>query len=152
GCRNERADGGSGDEDDGRGCDPGHPSHHRPSIDARRRSPHVCVAALRMVMPPGLFADGMCVVSMSGWPLTGSGKSFTPCARTHRANLTAADSCVGVMCALNEPGGCNALHAWTELDNTAGVRLIPNEGDSSAEVGARPQPTTVSRVHSMNST
>ena len=38
-------------------------------------------------MPPGRLDEGILVVSMRGSPLTGSGKSFTPCSRTQSANL-----------------------------------------------------------------
>src|SRR5579884_3851270 len=48
------------DRDDHKcGRRPGRPYHYWPPVCSARRWPHVCVAALRMVMPPGLLDDGM---------------------------------------------------------------------------------------------
>src|SRR5437764_5235847 len=114
--------------------------------------PHLCVAALRMVMPPGLLADGILVVSMSGCQLTGSGKSGTPFARTHWANLRAADSCAGVSFALKVPGGCKDLHAATAFVQTAGVTLTPYDGNWPDASGSGKSPTPLVRMHSVNFT
>ena len=92
------------------------------SARTRRTS---AVAALRIVMPPGRLADGILLVSMTGSPLTGSGKSLTPCARTHAANLSVLDCCAGVRLALSVPGGCQALQALTALVQTAPLTLMP---------------------------
>ena len=89
---------------------------------------------------------------MRGCPLTGSGKSGTPCARTHCANLSAADSCAGVSFALNVPGGCSALHAATAFVHTAGVTLTPYEGNAPEAFGSGKSPTPLVRMHSENLT
>ena len=53
--------------------------------------------------------------------MTGSGKSGTPCARTHAANLRATDCCLALRWALRVPGGCSDLHAFTAAVNVAAL-------------------------------
>src|SRR5258708_31109410 len=105
-----------------------------------------------MVMPPGLLEDGIRVVSMRGWPLTGSGKSGTPCSRMHRANLTAADSCAEFSFALKVPGGCRVLHAATAFIHTALLTLIPYDGNAPDAFGSGKSLTPLTRMHSENFT
>src|SRR5438105_1148941 len=140
------------DERHARGHCPSLPCHWWLPTCSAMKWPHVCVAALRMVMPPGLLADGILVVSMSGCPLTGSGKSGTPFARTHWANLRAADSCAGVSFALKVPGGCKDLHAATAFVQTAGVTLTPYDGNWPDASGSGKSPTPLVRMHSVNFT
>src|SRR5262249_52981656 len=97
---------------------------------------HLDIAALRMVIPSGVSVDGIFVVSTMGSPWTGSGKSLTPCARMHWANLRAADNCLGLRCALKEPGGCSSLHARRALPHPAGLTLIPKVGTSPDVFGS----------------
>ena len=80
---------------------------------------------MRMVIPPGLLEDGILYVSITGSPLTGSGKSFTPWSRTHWANLRLADCCLGVRFPDNVPGGCRSLQAVVACFHTAGLTLTP---------------------------
>src|SRR5262249_3370176 len=122
GQRDHHAD---GDQHDGAGQHPALPSHFWPPAASFRIPPHACVAALRIVMPPGLLEDGIFVVSIRGSPLTGSGKSLTPCWRTQAANRSASDCCFGLRFPLKAPGGSRALHASTAFFHTAGVTSIP---------------------------
>src|SRR5207237_5223353 len=111
--------------------------------------PHACVAAFRIVMPPGLLEDGILYVSIMGSPLTGSGKSFTPWSRTHRANLRLADCCLGLRFELRAPGGLSALHASTALSHTSLLTSTPKFhwpfGSGSGKCG-----TPFARMHSAN--
>src|SRR5262245_38238060 len=116
------------------------------------KSRHFRIAALRMLIPPGLLADGIRVVSTRGSPLTGSGKSLTPFARMHWANLRAVDNCLGLRCALKEPGGCSSLHAASAFVHTAGLTLIPKEGNSPDAFGSGKSGYPFSRMHSANFT
>ena len=84
--------------------------------------------------------------------MTGSGKSGTPCVRTHCANLSAADSCAGVSFALKVPGGCRDLHAATAFVHTAGVTLTPYDGNSPDAFGSGKSLTPLARRHSENFT
>src|ERR671936_578786 len=70
----------------------------------------------------------------------------------HCANLRAADSCVGLSLALSVPGGCRALHAATAFVHTAGVTLIPNDGNAPDALGSGKSPTPFERMHSENFT
>ena len=84
--------------------------------------------------------------------MTGSGKSGTPCSRTHWANLSAAENCVWVKCALSEPGGCRDLHAATAFVHTAAVTLTPYDGNSPDAFGSGKSLTPFARKHSENFT
>ena len=84
--------------------------------------------------------------------MTGSGKSGTPCSRTHCANLSAAENCVGVKCAFSEPGGCRDLHAATASVHAALLTLIPYEGNSPDAFGSGKSLTPLARKHSVNFT
>src|SRR5436190_16564986 len=66
----------------------------------------------------------------------------------HWANLRAADSCAGVSFALKVPGGSRALHAATAVFHTAGVTLIPYEGNSPDAFGSGKSLTPLARMHS----
>src|SRR4029453_13781262 len=105
-----------------------------------------------MLRPPGLSVRGIFVVSTMGSPLTGSGKSLTPFARMHCANLRAADNCLGLRCALKEPGGCSSLHAPRAFRHTAGLTLIPKVGNSPDAFGSGKSGYPFSRMHSENFT
>src|SRR5436190_7985639 len=104
-----------------------------------------------MVMPPGRLEDGILVVSMSGSPLTGSGKSFTPWSRTHWANLKLADCCLGVRFPDNVPGGCSALQALVACFHTAGLTLTPYWNWFFGS-GSGKSLTPCARMHSANFT
>ena len=102
-------------------------------------------------MPPGLLEDGILYVSISGSPLTGSGKSFTPLSRTHWANRRLADCSLGVRFELNAPGGLRALHASMAFSHTSLVTSTPKFvspfGSGSGKWG-----TPFARMHSANFT
>src|SRR5947209_7495031 len=70
----------------------------------------------------------------------------------HCANLRAVDSCSGVSFALNEPGGCSSLHAPRAFFHSAGLTLIPKDGNSPDAFGSGKSPTPFSRMHSVNFT
>src|SRR3954453_8586664 len=112
---------------------------------------HFCSAALRIAMPPGRLKEGILYVSTTGSPLTGSGKSFTPLARTHWANLRVADCCLAVRFALNVPGGCRALHALTARVHTVSLTLTPYSKSFFA-FGSGKSLTPCARMHSENFT
>src|ERR1700712_1604886 len=109
--------------------------------------PHLFVAALRMVMPPGFSEDGILYVSISGSPLIGSGKSFTPLSRTHWANLRLADCSLEVRLELSAPGGFRALQASTACSHPSLVTSPPKLkspcGSGSGKCG-----TPLARMHS----
>src|SRR5262249_11035595 len=150
------AGGGCRSQDDRCNQQPSPPPHPPgppwPPTTSATRWPHLRIAALRMVIPPGLLEDGIRVVSTMGWPLTGSGKSFTPFARMHRANSRAADNCLGLRCALKEPGGCSSLHAASAFVHTAGLTLIPKLGNSPEAFGSGKSGYPFSRMHAANFT
>src|SRR5919112_5692071 len=114
-------------------------------------SPHSCVAALRIVIPPGLLEDGILYVSIRGSPLTGSGKSLTPWSRTHWANLRLADCSLGLRLELKAPGGFRALHASTAFSHTSLVTSTPKLV-SPFESGSGKCGTPFARMHSANFT
>src|SRR4051812_25212430 len=113
--------------------------------------PHLFVAALRMVIPPGLLEDGILYVSISGSPLMGSGKSFTPLSRTHWANLRLADCSLGVRFELSAPGGFRALQASTAFSHTSLVTSTPKL-ESPFGSGSGKWGTPLARMHSANFT
>src|SRR3954469_18301612 len=88
---------------------------------------------------------------MSGSPLMGSGKSFTPWSRTHWANRRLADCCLGVRFELSAPGGFSALQASTAFSHTSLVTSTPKLespfGSGSGKCG-----TPLARMHSANFT
>src|SRR3954462_2458635 len=112
---------------------------------------HFCSAALRIAMPPGRLEEGILYVSTTGSPLTGSGKSFTPLARTHLANRRVADCCLAVRFALNVPGGCRSLHAVVAFFHTARLTLTPYSKSFFA-FGSGKSRTPCARMHSANFT
>src|SRR5690349_18648166 len=114
-------------------------------------APHLCTAALRIVMPPGRFDDGILYVSIIGSPLAGSGKSLTPCSRTHWANLRLAACCFGVRFELNAPGGFSALHASIALSHTPLLTSTP-KFCAPFESGSGKWGTPLARMHSANFT
>jgi len=80
-----------------------------PALPAR--SPHLFIAACRMLIPLGVPVEGMRVVSMSGESGLGSGKFLTPWSRMHCAKPRAACCCSGVRCCPVKPAGSRFLHA-----------------------------------------
>src|SRR5438874_2291648 len=70
----------------------------------------------------------------------------------HCANLRAVDSCSGLSLALKEPGGCSSLHAPRAFFHSAGLTLIPKDGNSPDAFGSGKSPTPFSRMHSVNFT
>src|SRR3954465_8317774 len=88
---------------------------------------------------------------MSGSPLTGSGKSFTPWSRTHWANLRLADCCLGDRFELNAPGGLSALQASTAFSHTSRVTSTPKLTSPFAS-GSGKWGTPLARMHSANFT
>src|SRR3954454_5515846 len=113
--------------------------------------PHAFVAALRMVMPPGLLEDGILYVSIRGSPLTGSGKSFTPWSRTQWANLRLANCSLGVRFELSAPGGFRALQASMAFSHTSLVTSTPKL-ESPFASGSGKWGTPLARMHSANFT
>src|SRR5690348_2117459 len=80
-----------------------------PAFAARSR--HFFIAAFRALIPPFFAADGIRFVSTSGPSGSGSGKSFTPLARTHWANLRAFACSWGLLLWPVNPAGSRSLHA-----------------------------------------
>src|SRR5262249_32449517 len=70
----------------------------------------------------------------------------------HCANLRAADNCLGLRCALKEPGGCSSLHAPSAFVHTAGLTLIPKLGNSPEAFGSGKSGYPFSRMHAANFT
>src|SRR5262249_33448569 len=64
----------------------------------------------------------------------------------------AADNCLGLRCALKEPGGCRSLHAPSAFVHTAGLTLIPKAGNSPDAFGSGKSGYPFSRMHSANFT
>ncbi len=103
--------GGDGDQDDPRGHGPCPPAHGRVTPSRAEERAHWRIAALRVLMPPLDAADGMRLVSTSGAPGAGSGKSVTPWSRMHRANSRAAFCCSLLRVWPVKPDGSRSLHA-----------------------------------------
>jgi hypothetical protein len=70
----------------------------------------------------------------------------------HWANLRATANCLGLRCALKEPGGCSSLHAWSAFIHTAGVTPIPKLGNSPDAFGSGKSGYPFSRMHAANCT
>src|SRR4051794_12819487 len=68
----------------------------------------------------------------------------------HWANLRAVESCAGVSFALKEPGGCSSLHALTALFHSAGLTLIPKDGNSPDAFGSGKSPPPFPRMPWVN--
>src|SRR5438876_7750152 len=56
------------------------------------------------------------------------------------------------MCALKDPGGCSSLHAPRAFFHSAGLTLIPKDGNSPDAFGSGKSPTPFARMHSVNFT
>src|SRR5438067_1738316 len=70
----------------------------------------------------------------------------------HWANLRAVDSCSGLSFALKEPGGCSSLHAPRAFFHSAGLTLIPKDGNLPDAFGSGKSLTPFARMHALNFT
>ena len=96
---------------------------HRVTPAAAPRPRHFCIAAWRMLSPPGALADGIRFVSTRGWPLTGSGKSFTPFSRMHCGELEGPRLLRGAPLAAREPRRLQVLARAHGLLERRGARV-----------------------------
>src|SRR6185437_7090179 len=81
--------------------------------------------------------DGMRFVSMRGPSGRGSGKSFTPFSRMHRANLRPACCCSELRLLPMNPAGSRSLHALIACLN-AGVLVFSDEPFATASIVSLP--------------
>src|ERR1700730_7271823 len=111
-----------------------------------------------MLRAPLPAAGGIRLVSMRGPFGVGSGKSGTPLARMHWANLTAAPICWGLRLLPTNPVGSRALHAPMARFH-AGVLGFSDEPFATASMVSLPDApgsgnllTPLLRMHSANFT
>ena len=119
---------------------------------------HFCIAAWRLLIPPGSAADGIRPVSTSGPFGVGSGKSFTPFSRMHWANLRAASCSWVLRLPPVNPVGSRSLHALMACLN-AGVFGSSDEPFTTPSMVNLPEApgsgnalTPLLRMHSANFT
>ena len=135
--------------------------HHWPPVTpaAAAKSRHFCIAALRMLIPPFVAADGIRFVSTRGPSGVGSGKSFTPLSRMHWANLRAAVLLLGAPLVAREPRWLQVLARADGLLERRGCSCPATSRSRSDRWSSSPDAsgsgnslTPLSRMHSANFT